>query len=92
MSKIIDYIARATVPSSSTNSIHVSKIADAFASISEGFRLIVFEGDTKANLREIYGVRNEFPIFRIDKGAETRFSQIQWAMRAEDNQVYINEV
>ncbi|MCR4636603.1 MAG: glycosyltransferase family 4 protein, partial [Butyrivibrio sp.] len=76
------YIARATVPSGSTNSIHVAKIADAFASISEDFRLIVFEGGTKATLREVYGIRNEFPIYRIDKGADTRLSQIKWARRA----------
>lgn len=82
MSKKIAYIARATVPSSSTNSIHVAKIADAFASISEDFRLIVFGGDTKASLREVYGIRNEFPIYRIDKGADTRFSQIKWAIKA----------
>ena len=82
MSKKIAYIARATVPSGSTNSIHVAKIADAFASISEDFKLIVFEGDTKATLREVYGIRNEFPIIRIDKGAETRFSQIMWARKA----------
>ncbi len=78
----VAYIARATVPSGSTNSIHVAKIADAFASISEDFRLIVFEGDTKATLREAYGVRNEFPVYRIDKGKDTRLDQIKWASKA----------
>lgn len=82
MGTSVAYIARATVPSGSTNSIHVAKIADAFASISEDFRLIVFEGGTKATLREVYGVRNEFPVCRIDKGADTRLSQIKWARRA----------
>ena len=80
----IAYIARATVPSSSTNSIHVAKISDAFASISEDFRLIVFGGDTKANLRDVYGVRNELAINRIAKGKNTRLSQINWAYKAVD--------
>ncbi len=82
MNTNIAYIARATVPSGSTNSIHVAKISDAFASISEDFRLIVFEGGTKATLREVYGVRNEFPVYRIDKGEDTRLSQILWARKA----------
>lgn len=82
MNIAVAYIARATVPSGSTNSIHVAKIADAFASISKDFRLIVFGGDTKATLREVYGTRNEFPVYRIEKGKDTRLSQIKWAKKA----------
>ncbi len=78
----IAYIARATVPSGSTNSIHVAKIADAFASISEDFNLIVFGGDTKATLREVYGIRNEFPVYRIDRGTDKKLDQIKWAIDA----------
>ena len=82
MNHKIAYIARATVPSGSTNSIHVAKISDAFASISEDFILIVFEGDTKASLREVYGVRNDFPVYRIEKGSNAISSQIKWARKA----------
>lgn len=78
----IAYIARASVPSNSTNSIHVAKISDAFASISRDFVLIVFGGDTKANLRDCYGIKNDFPVLRIKEGNIGRFSQIKWAFKA----------
>ena len=78
----VAYIARAAVPSGSTNSIHVAKISDAFASISEDFCLIVHGGDTKANLRDIYGVRNEFPVYRIDPGSSGRIGQLRWGHKA----------
>ena len=82
MKKRVAYIARASVPSGSTNSIHVAKIADAFASISEDFILIVHGGDAEATMREIYGVRNDFPVYRIKPGRNSRIGQIIWAMKA----------
>ncbi len=82
MNKNVAYIARASVPSGSTNSIHVAKIADAFASISQNFILIVHGGDAEATLREIYGVRNDFPVYRIKPGRNSRIGQIIWAVKA----------
>lgn len=82
MSYGIAYIARATVPSGSTNSIHVAKISDAFAKISDDFRLIVFDGGDRASLTDVYGIRNDFPVYRINRGKDTRLNQIAWACKA----------
>lgn len=59
------YIAKANIPSTAANSIHVMKISEAFAEICDRFRLIVPQSENyKENVDkifEIYGVK-EFQV------------------------------
>ena len=78
----VAYIARASVPSSSTNSIHIAKITEAFAQISKDPVLIVSGGDESMSLLECYGIRDEYEIKRFRISKKDRLHQILWARKA----------
>ncbi len=82
INKKIVYVARASVPSASTNSVHVAKISEAFAQICDEFTLIVYQNDTSLDISEYYGLRHSFNVCEVkDKGAG-RLNQILWARTA----------
>jgi glycosyltransferase involved in cell wall biosynthesis len=76
------YIARAAVPSPSTNSIHVAKISEAFVQQGENVLLIVSGGDEALDIKEYYGLRDDFSVKRIGALGKDRLAQLKWARRA----------
>ncbi len=78
----VAYIARASVPSTSTNSIHIAKITEAFAQISPEPVLIVSGGDESMSLLECYGIKDGYGIKRFRMPKKDRLHQILWAKKA----------
>ena len=80
--KNIVYIARASVPSASTNSVHIAKISEAFAQLCDKFALIVYQNDKSLDIGEYYGLRQSFNIHEVKDKGKGRLSQILWARAA----------
>ncbi len=76
------YIARASVPSPSTNSIHVAKISEAFSQQGKEVLLIVYGGDESIDVKDYYGLKDSFEIARIPDKGKGRPAQIRWAIKA----------
>lgn len=80
--KNIVYIARSSVPSPSTNSVHIAKISEAFVQVCDKFSLIVYKNDKSINVSEYYGIRHPFDIYEVRDNGDGRLSQILWARKA----------
>lgn len=80
--KRIVYIARASVPSASTNSVHIAKISEAFVQQFKAFTLIVSKNDTSINVSEYYGLKCDFDIIEVKAKNNSRLGQLLWAKKA----------
>lgn len=80
--KRIVYIARATVPSASTNSVHIAKISEAFSQLADSFTLIVSKSDSTIEPFGYYGIKKPFKILVLDSKGDSRMAQITWARSA----------
>ena len=66
----VAYVAKANIPSTSANSIHVMKISECFKELCDDFELIVPENHEEKADSEIfrfYGIEKNFTINRIKK-------------------------
>ena len=77
--KRVVYIARATVPSKSTNSVHIAKISEGFTELTDSFSLIVSGSDKSISAAEYYGLNHDFEIIELKEKGKDRLSQIKWA-------------
>ena len=80
--KNIVYIARATVPSPSTNSVHIAKISEAFAQQCKNFAFIVSQSDKSLNVTDYYGLKQDIALVEVDLHGTKRLDQLIWANRA----------
>ena len=80
--KRVVYIARATVPSKSTNSVHIAKISEGFTELTDSFSLIVSGSDKSISAAEYYGLNHDFEIIELKEKGKDRLSQIKWANAA----------
>ena len=67
----IVYLSSSIIPSTKANSIQVMNMCDAFAELNNSVILFARTSESKLNIKEYYGIKNNFSIYQI-KASFTR--------------------